>query len=333
VNSRNAGIPIQPAGGGAVRRRASGLATSLGLWLALLALVAVAALASPDFLTPTNLLNIVRQASVVGVAAVGVTLVMIAGGVDLSVGAVISFAAPLAATIMAGQDANIPVAIAAVLGMGLAVGIANGTIIARLNVPPFILTLGMAAVVVGITQLYTGGAAAGVVAPGFRSIFNARIGPVSVLAIVFLMVVVVGLVIQRRTTLGRRIFLVGANPNAAFISGVPVSRTLVTVYAISGLTAALGGLALLARSGVSSNFAGQGYEFDVLAAVVLGGTTFRGGRGGIGGTVAGVLILVASFNLVNILGLNFNIQAVVKGVIIIAAAALYALGTRSEEAA
>ncbi len=332
MSGRHAGIPMQPTGG-AIGRRASGFAASLGIWLALLALIVVATLVSPDFLTPTNLLNIVRQASVVGIAAVGVTLVMITGGVDLSVGAVISFAAPLAATIMAGDDASIPIAIAAVLAMGLAVGIANGTIIARLNVPPFILTLGTAAVVVGITQLYTGGAAAGVVAPGFRSIFNARIGPVSVLAIVFLMVVLAGLVIQRRMTLGRRIYLVGANPNAAFISGVPVNRTLVTVYAISGFTAALGGLALLARSGVSSNFAGQGYEFDVLAAVVLGGTTFVGGRGGIGGTVAGVLILVASFNLVNILGLNFNIQAVVKGVIIFAAAALYALSTRREETA
>ncbi len=316
----------------AARSRASGLASMLGIWLALLALIAIATLFSPDFLTLANLLNIARQASVVGITAVGVTLVMIAGGVDLSVGAVISLAAPLAATIMAGQDQNIVPAVAAVLAMGLAVGAANGIIVARLGVPPFILTLGTAAVIAGITQLYTGGTATGVVAPGFRAVFNARLGPVSVLAIIFLVIVVLGLIVQRRTTLGRRIYLVGANPRAALLSGVPVSQTLVTVYAISGLVAAIGGLALLARTGVSSNFAGQGYEFDVLAGIVLGGTTFRGGRGGIGGTVAGVLILVTSFNLVNILGLNFNVQAIVKGTIIVSAAALYALSTSREEA-
>lgn len=336
MSSRKSGVSIGASGaavGGPARSRARSLAAALGIWLALLALIAIATLASPDFLTPTNLLNIVRQSSVVGITAVGVTLVMIAGGVDLSVGAVISFAAPLAATIMAGQDTNIPAAVVAVLAMGLTVGAANGLVIARLNVPPFILTLGTAAVVTGITQLYTGGAAAGVVAPAFRAVFNARLGPVSVLAIVFLVIVVLGLIVQRRTTLGRRIYLVGANPRAAFLSGLPVSETLVTVYAVSGLAAALGGLALLARSGVSSNFAGQGYEFDVLAGVVLGGTTFRGGRGGIGGTVAGVLILVTSFNLVNILGLNFNVQAIVKGTIIVSAAALYALSSSREEAA
>ena len=313
--------------------RARAWAASLGIWLALIVLVVVAAVISPGFLTPTNLLNIVRQASVVGIAAVGVTLVMIAGGVDLSVGAVISFAAPLAATLMAGQDANIPPAVAAVLVMGIIVGGANGIIIARLGVPPFILTLGTATVLIGITQLYTGGAAAGIVAPGYRAIFNARIGEVSVLAIAFLIAIVVGLVIQRRTTFGRRLFLVGANGRAARLSGLPIDRTVVMVYALSGLAAAVGGLALLARSGVSSNYAGQGYEFDVLAAVVLGGTTFRGGRGGIGGTVAGVLILVTAFNLVNILGLNFNAQSIVKGTIIVAAAALYAFGTRKEETA
>lgn len=303
---------------------------SLGLWLGLLALVAIAAMLSPGFLNPVNLLNIVRQASVVGVAAVGVTLVMVTGGVDLSVGAVIVFGSVLAATIMSGQDGNIPLACGVVLLMGLAVGILNGVVVARWRVPSFILTLGMATAISGITQLYTGGTAAGEVAPAFRAVFNGRIGIVPVPTLVFAAVVVAGMFVQARTVLGRRIYLVGANPRAALLSGVPVTRTRLTVFAISGVCASLAGLVLLARSGVSSTFAGQGFEFDALAAVVLGGTTFAGGRGGIGGTVAGVLILAVSFNLVNILGLPFAMELLVKGGIIFGVAALHVTAQRKE---
>ena len=304
--------------------------SNLGLWLGLLALVLLAGLMSPTFLTPASLLNVIRQASVVGIAAVGVTLVMITGGVDLSVGAVIVFGSVLAASLMDGNDGNIPMACAAVLCMGLVVGVVNGLIVARWRVPSFILTLGMATVISGVTQLYTGGTAAGEVAPVFRPILNGRIGVVPVLAILFGLVILVGLVIQDRTTLGQRIYLVGSNPRAARMSGVPVTWTRIAVFALSGLCAAVAGLALLARSGVSSNFAGQGFEFDALAAVVLGGTTFRGGRGGIGGTVAGVLILATSFQLVNILGLPFNMDLLVKGGIIFGVAALQVASQRKE---
>jgi ribose transport system permease protein len=305
--------------------------SSLGLWLALLAIIAVAAWLSPGFIQPINFFNVVRQASVVGIAAVGVTLVMITGGVDLSVGAVISFSSVLAATLMAGDAANIPLAVAAALLMGLVVGFANGILVARWKLPAFILTLGTATVVLGIAQLYTGGTAAGIVAPEFRQVLNARIGPVPVLVIVFGLVVLAGLFVQNGTTLGRRLYLVGANRSAARLTGIPVQRTLVAAYTISGFTAALAGLALLARSGVSSTFAGQGFEFDALAAVILGGTTFEGGRGGIGGTLAGVLILTATFSLVSILGLDFNMELIVKGAIIFGTAALYVLARRKEE--
>lgn len=303
---------------------------NLGLWLGLLAIVLFAGVMSPGFLTPISLFNVLRQASVVGIASVGVTLVMITGGVDLSIGAVIVFGSVLAASVMDGQDANIPMACGAALLMGLTVGMLNGVILTRWKVPAFILTLGMATVISGVTQLYTGGTAAGEVAPAFRQVVNGRIGVVPVLAILFGVVIVVGLVIQDRTTLGRRIYLVGANARAAHLSGVPVDQTRIAVFALSGMGAAIAGLALLARSGVSSNFAGQGFEFDALAAVVLGGTTFRGGRGGIGGTIAGVLILATSFNLVNILGLPFNMELLVKGGIIFGVAALQVASQRRE---
>jgi ribose/xylose/arabinose/galactoside ABC-type transport system permease subunit len=304
---------------------------TLGLWLGLLAIILVAAYVSPGFIQPINFFNMLRQASVVGIASVGVTLVMITGGVDLSIGAIISFASVLAASLMAGQAANIPLAIGAALVMGAIVGLANGLLVARWKLPAFILTLGTATVLLGIAQLYTGGTAAGVVAPEFRQVLNARLGPVPVLVIVFGLVVLLGLGIQNRTAFGRRLYLVGSNGPAARLAGVPVQRTLVLAYVISGLTAAVAGLALLARSGVSSTFAGQGFEFDVLAAVILGGTTFEGGRGGIGGTLAGVLILATTFSLVSILGLDFNMELIVKGAIIFGVAALHVMSLRREE--
>ena len=292
------------------------------IWLVLLLLLAIAALLSEAFLRPNYLLNIVRQAAPVGIAAVGVTLVMIAGGVDLSVGAIISLAAVVAAVLMEGSAANLPLALAATLLVGGAIGLANGLLIAYNRVSPFILTLGMAIAVYGLTQIYSGGTARGVVAPGFREFFNHRFGGlVPVLALI--VIAGLGIWLQRATRFGRSLYLIGSNPAAARLAGLPIARVTVAAYVLSGLAAALAGIALLARSGVSSTFAGRGLEFVVLAAVVLGGTTFEGGRGGIGGTIAGLLVLVIAFNLVNIIGLDYNAQLIVKGAIIIAASALY----------
>jgi ribose/xylose/arabinose/galactoside ABC-type transport system permease subunit len=294
------------------------------IWLVLLLLLAIAALLSEAFIRPNYLLNIVRQAAPVGIAAVGVTLVMIAGGVDLSVGAIISLAAVVAAVLMEGSAANLPLALAATLLVGGAIGLANGLLIAYNRVSPFILTLGMAIAVYGLTQIYSGGTARGVVAPGFREFFNHRFGGlVPVLALALIVIAGLGIWLQRATRFGRSLYLIGSNPAAARLAGLPIARVTVAAYVLSGLAAALAGIALLARSGVSSTFAGRGLEFDVLAAVVLGGTTFEGGRGGIGGTIAGLLVLVIAFNLVNIIGLDYNAQLIVKGAIIIAASALY----------
>src|SRR3989442_1250883 len=294
------------------------------IWVVLVALLGVAALCSDAFLQPSYLFNMVRQAAPVGVAAIGVTLVMVMGGVDLSVGAVISLAAVVAAVLMDGQAGNIGYALAATLTIGAAIGFANGVLIAWNRGSPFILTLGTAVAVYGLTQIYSGGTARGIVAPGFREFFNERIGGlVPVLALLFLAAATIAALVQRTTRFGRSLYLVGSNPRAARLAGLRAARLTVTTYTLSGLLAALGGIALLARSGVSSTFAGRGFEFDALAAVVLGGTTFEGGRGGVGGTVAGLLVLFVAFNLVNILGLNYNVQRLVAGVIIIVASAAY----------
>ena len=294
------------------------------IWIVLAGLLAVAVLLSDAFLQPNYLFNMVRQAAPAGIAAVGVTLVMIMGGVDLSVGAVISLSAVVAAVLMDGRAGNIAPAVGTTLLIGAAVGLANGLLLAFNRASPFIVTLGTAVAVYGLTQIYSGGTARGVVAPGFREFFNLRLGGlVPVLALLFLGVAAAGAMIQRATRYGRSLYLVGSNPRAAGLAGLPVAWLTVATYTASGLLAAVGGLALLARSGVSSTFAGRGFEFEALAAVVLGGTTFEGGRGGIGGTVAGIFVLFVAFNLVNIVGLNYNVQRVVEGVIIIVASAAY----------
>lgn len=301
------------------------------IWLVLALLFALAAALSEAFLRPVYIFNIVRQAAPVGIAAIGVTMVMILGGVDLSVGAVISLSAVLAAVLMDGDPSNIPMALALTMLAGAALGGVNGVLLAFNRVSPFILTLGMAVVIMGITQIYSGGTARGIVAPGFREFFNHRIGGmVPVLALAFVLLSLAGIALQRTTRFGRNLYLIGSNPLAATLSGLPVRRVTIIAYALSGLFGALAGLALLARSGVSSTFAGRGLEFDVLAAVVLGGTTFQGGRGGIGGTVAGVFVLLIAFNLVNIVGLNYNAQLIVKGLIIIAASAAYTYVKRAQ---
>jgi ribose/xylose/arabinose/galactoside ABC-type transport system permease subunit len=145
------------------------------------------------------------------------------------------------------------------------------------------------------------------------------------LATLFSLIAVVGLFVQRRTSFGRRLYLVGANPRAAYLSGIAVRGTLIGAYAVSGVVAALAGLALLARAGLPTDFTGMGLHFQALAAVVLGGTTFEGGRGGVEGTIAGVLILAVSFALVTIMGLSLGVQLLVRGGVICAAGALYAL--------
>jgi ribose/xylose/arabinose/galactoside ABC-type transport system permease subunit len=294
------------------------------IWIVLAAMLAAAALLSPGFLDPVYLGNILRQAAPVGIAAVGVSLVMILGGVDLSIGAVISFAAVLCAVQMAGAAENTAFAVGLTLLVSAAIGTANGLLIAFNRVSPFILTLGTALAVYGLTQVYSGGTARGVVAPGFREFFNFRLGGLlPVLALAFLALALVAEAALRTTRYGRSLYLVGSNRAAAAIAGLPIARLTVLTYALSGLFAGLGGIALLARSGVSSTYAGRGLEFDALAAVVLGGTTFEGGRGNVAGTVAGVLVLFVSFNMVNMLGLNYNSQLIVKGLIIIAASAAY----------
>jgi ribose/xylose/arabinose/galactoside ABC-type transport system permease subunit len=301
------------------------LAQNSAIWLVLIAILLVAALLSDAFLEPVYLANVVRQASPVAIAAIGATVVMILGGVDLSVGAVVSFAAVFSAIQMGGQSSNIGYAIVSTLLVCALLGFINGALVAYNRMSSFILTLGSALAIYGLTQIYSNGIARGIVAPGFREFFNFRIGDVvPVMALVMLSLALLVELILRLTRFGRSVYLIGSNADAARIAGLSLTRTTLWAYTISGLFAGMAGIALLARSGVSTTTSGRGFELDTLAAIVLGGTVFEGGRGSAAATVAGVLVLFIAFNIVNILGLNFNLQLVVKGLIVIIASAAYA---------
>ena len=301
------------------------ISPSVAIWGVLAALLGVAALLSDAFLEPVYLANVVRQASPVGIAAIGATVVMVLGGVDLSVGAVVSFAAVFGAIQMAGEPDNIGPAVVSTMFVCALLGLANGALVAWNRASSFILTLGTSLAIYGLTQLYSGGTARGIVAPGFREFFNFRVGGI-VPVIVFVLVGLAALVegVLRYTRFGRSVYLIGSNAAAARIAGLSLARTTLVAYTISGLFAGLAGMALLARSGVSTTTSGRGFELDTLAAIVLGGTVFEGGRGSAAATVAGVLVLFMAFNIVNILGLNFNLQLIVKGLIVIVASAIYA---------
>ena len=301
------------------------------VWIVLVVLLLLAGLASDAFFKLNYLTNLVRQAAPVGITAVGVTFVMLLRGVDLSVGAIVSMSAVVCALVMDGKPENLVLGVVAASACGAAVGLANGLLIAHGKVSSFILTLGMSIVVYGLVQMGTGGTARGIVSPGFREVVNSRIGGVlPVLVVCLLAAVAIGIFLQSRTRFGRSVYLIGANPDAARLAGLPVKRVTVIAYIVYGLFAGLGGLALLARTGVSGTNPGAGMEFDVLAAVVLGGTTFAGGRGSVGGTFAGVLVLFIALNLANVAGLPFAAQLTIKGLIIIAASAAHSwIGSRS----
>lgn len=299
-----------------------------GVWVAVAILILVALTISPTFLNPRNLLNLLRQAAPLGVVAIGITFVMVAKRVDLSVGATASFSAVVAGALMSGNDSRIYLALAAALGTGVLIGVVNGLLVARAKLEPFVTTLGIAILLVGVNQFITGGTAYGSLAPSFRTTLNARWLGVPVVVFILVGVVVASAYLLHRTRFGRILFLTGSNEPATRLAGIPLRRNLTWAYVLSGLFAAVAGLMLLARYGISGNLIGQGYEFDALAAAVLGGATFEGGRGTVLGTVAGVLVLSIAYTLVLLGGLSYHWQLIVRGGIIIGAITLYAVTQR-----
>lgn len=315
----------------ATERLLSG-ALANGPLLALVLLLAAIAALAPAFYGEANVANVLRQAGILGIVAVGQTLVILAGGVDLSVGAVMSVALVTAATVSGGEDRDLPLMFGATFGLALVVGVINGSLVTWRRVPPFVATLATLILVQGAVLAYTRGALSGGIPGVLRTLGGARLGPVTYSIVLFVALALLGVFALRRTTFGRSVYAVGLNPAAARLSGIAVQRVVFATYVLSALSAAAGGLLLSGYIGYVDRYVGQGLNLDAIAAVVVGGTSFAGGRGGIAGTVIGVFLLSVLINVVFVANVPSSIQSVLKGLVIVVAVTLYQLALRRRAA-
>lgn len=293
-----------------------------GLMLIFFILAGVIALLSERFLTVNNLLNILRQASINGIVSVGMTLVILTGGIDLSVGSILALSAVISADLM---TRGVPVfwSVLTALAVGAGLGAINGLVITRGKIPPFIATLGMLTVARGLTLMYTQGQPFTGLPDGFRFIGAGSIGPIPMPIIVAGLAFLIGYILLTRTRFGEHVYLIGDNPTAARLAGVPADRVTTIVYAISGLCSALAGLVLIARLDSAQPVIGQGYEFNAIAAVVVGGTSFTGGEGTLIGTLIGALLMETLNNGLNLLNVSSLWEQVFKGGVIALAVLFY----------
>ena len=307
--------------------RGSGAWHKLLAFSGLLALLVVFSLASPNFLQTANILAILQATSVNGVLAIAATLVIITGGIDLSVGTLMTFCAVIAGVVLRYLGLPLPVGIVASILAGTAVGLVSGTIIAKLKVPPFIATLGMMLILKGLSLVISGTKPIYFNdTPGFNqialgsavgSIFPAVPVPNGVL-ILFLVAGLAAFVLGK-TALGRYTFALGSNEEAVRLSGVNIDRWKIAVYATAGGICGVAGLLIASRLNSAQPALGQGYELDAIAAVVIGGTSLSGGRGTVVGTLIGALIISVLANGLRILSVPQEWQTVVTGSIIILA--------------
>jgi ribose transport system permease protein len=291
------------------------------------------------FLTTENLANIVRSVSEIGIIAVGMTFVILVAGIDLSVGALVGLAASGVAVLLMERDFGLAPAVALVLLIGIAFGAAQGLISTKLGIQSFIVTLAGLQVARGLARIWSDGQGVPLaygegpdLAPEAFSVLNERLlgGLLPVPALIFITVGLVAIFVLRRTTFARHVYAIGGNERAARLSGVPVARVKVAVFAISGFLAALAGIIHAGQLNQGSPNDGAGYELDAIAAVVIGGTSLMGGQGSVVGTLAGALLLGILNNVLALNNVDANVQLLIKGLVIVAAAGLLALRGRSE---
>ncbi|WP_338026195.1 MULTISPECIES: ABC transporter permease [Cohnella] len=308
-----------PPGGGGIP---ADMLRKYGLIGILLLAVIVLSIVSDAFLTFTNLMNVLRQVSINGILAVGMTFVILTAGIDLSIGSMMAVSAVIAASIVSyNPDLAIVALLAGMLASG-ALGGVSGTMSAKLNVAPFVATLAMMTIARGIALIYTNGRPIVIDSPSFKFLGQGYLGPIPFPVVLFILVTVIMSIILYKTKFGRYIFAVGGNENAAHISGIRVSRVKIWVYVINGLLAGLAGVLLASRISSGQPNSGMGYELDAIAAVVIGGTSLFGGRGSMLGTIVGVLIIGVINNGLNLLDVSSYWQQIIKGVIIAGAVIL-----------
>lgn len=292
---------------------------NLGILIGLLILCILLTFFSPVFLTKNNILNVLRQVATNLYIACAMTIVIILGGIDLSVGSTIALSGVITGGLIAFQGLPLPVAVIAGLLSGVLVGAFNGLLISKTTIPPFIVTLSTMNIARGAAYVYTGGQPIRVMSDSFNFIGSGYVGDIPMPIIYLVIIVIISILIMSKSKLGRHIYAVGGNPVAARFSGIKNSRVLFFAYLFSGIMSAIAGIVLASRMFSGQPTAGQGAEMDAIAAVVLGGTSMSGGVGKIGGTVIGALIIGVLSNGLNLLGINSFWQYIVKGVVILIA--------------
>jgi ribose/xylose/arabinose/galactoside ABC-type transport system permease subunit len=290
----------------------------LAIWLVLLVEILMWTVLAPNFLSISNFTNIARQASLVGIVAVGATFVMLTAGIDLSVGSLTALAGILAAGVMTQVD-NVAVGLVVALGTGLVSGIFAGFVVTRFRVPPFIVTLAMLQMWSATTLLFNNGGPIPIQNEAFQWFGTGYIGPLPVPVYVMAIAYIVGGIVLSSTKFGRRTYAVGANNAAAEYAGIAVNRHIWSVYIISGFLAGVGAILIAARLGTATPLAGQGLELDVIAATVIGGTSLFGGEGTLVGTLAGVLIIAFLRNGLTLVAVSSFWQQLVIGLVILLA--------------
>ena len=297
--------------------RLHNLPASTGPFVALIAMGVALTIMSPTFFTVTNLMNIGQQIAILAVLAIGGTAVITLGGIDLSVGSVLALSGAVLGNLHVNHQVNIWLAVAAALAVGTIAGVVNGLLVEYGRLPAFIATLAMMSVARGLTLVVLDSRPLSGYPDAFRNLANYRIaGHVPMSVVIAVVCFVIAWAYFRWRASGRALFAVGANYEVARLSGLPVRRLTISVYAVAGLLAAVGGILMTARLGSASPQACVGFELDVIAAVVIGGASLVGGYASIAGTAIGVLIIGVLRNGLNLLNVDSNWQQVVIGGVI-----------------
>ncbi len=287
------------------------------IWLVLLVLITIFALANPRFLSMNNLFTVARQVSMYGIASIGMTFVILIAGIDLSTGSIITLVNVVCAYLMVNMGFGMIEAVLVSLVVATAIGLLNGMLVSTVGIPAIIATFATQTIFAGVAYLISGGTPIYGFDERFKVIGQGYLGPVPVPVIIMFLCFLLGAFILNKTYFGRYFYAVGGSEEASALSGIRVGRIKYLIYALSGLFAGLAGIVMLSRTNSAQPTAGIGYEFDVITCVVLGGVSITGGTGKISGVIAGVMIIGVLTNGMVLINVSNYTQMVIKGLVLI----------------
>lgn len=274
---------------------------------------------SPNFLTVTNLMNVLRQIAVNGILAIGMTIVCLTGGIDLSVGSIVAFSGIIAAGLLRDQDYPLIVIVLVAVVLGALLGLYNGYFVAYWKAAPFVVTLSMMTIARGMTYVYSDGRPISNLPEEFLAIGKGSIAGIPIPTAILIVVFIIANIMLTKLKFGRYVYAVGGNENAAMVSGINVKKIKMLVYVLSGVACGLAAIILTSRVSAGLPQAGESYELDAIAATVIGGTSLSGGRGRLWGTIVGAILLGIVNNGLDLLNVSSFYQQIVKGLIILGA--------------